>query len=236
MYRVNIPSKDPRRCLRSERGIWLATVVSLGMVSLLCLMATTALVVDSYGRVTNERTRDVMRNCAETSLDWAVNQFNDQATRPNIDTAPGTTKTISVPSSILMPNYTGSVRVQTGQPPTYTYLYNSSYDPTLNGNILGDTNFRILTASVTAPSGRTKSLRVPETPVTLNGNSPVYGSVVCKSVTLNGSCSFIYDEALRLAQGLTWLKPVTVTSTTTTISQSTASVFNHYQAVSWEEI
>src|SRR5579883_3256918 len=112
---------------RSEKGVGLLAMVSVAVIAAFWMAATAALVVPAIQRTSAERGRDVLRNAAETSLDWGVDTFNNSSTRSTIDTTAGTVKVSNVPSSILPSGYTGTISVSAALPPTYTYLYNTFY-------------------------------------------------------------------------------------------------------------
>jgi hypothetical protein len=175
---------------RSEKGISLAAIVCLGVISMLWLAGTSAIILPIGGRVTKERAQDVARSSAEAALDWAVSQLSSTAGAAALSPAVGATKTVSVPPSVLADqSFSGSItisRPSTGAP-SYSYLYDAGIDPNKSSNIQGGQSWHVVTATVKNPGGNiTRTVRVILKPeyITTTDTQTTYVTVAGPSVPI----------------------------------------------------
>jgi hypothetical protein len=151
--------------VRNESGVGLVATMSVAVIASFWMLATAAMVMPAMHEAALERSQDVLRNACESSLDWAVNEYNSSSIG-SIDTTPGVLKTSNVPSSVLPSGFTGSIQVGSMTPPAYSYLSAPYFDPNQTGIVTTDVNFRTITATVFTPSHNlSKSIEVILMPV-----------------------------------------------------------------------
>lgn len=162
---------------RNQTG---SAVVTMLILCLLCGLLLTAMfgsVLPSYQRTTIARTASIARTAAESTVDWAVDQFANAGTRSNIDVQNGSfSRTIYMPSNLLPAGVNNCmVTVSAVNCPKTASCYWDALDSTLPATTsvpagpyqLGasPTPWRVLRVDSTMATGFTKSIRVVLMPV-----------------------------------------------------------------------
>lgn len=200
---VNSDRNRTKVQIRNQHGFSLATVMLIGITSVLWVSALMTTVMPSYNQVAKGRVTNVLRSSAEAALDWAVAELNtaqsgiDDLTDDGVANSP-----TSVPSDVLgsygMPT-SALVSVSNTQPPQSSYLYDPLLDPAnaaTNGGI-DENGWRMVTATAQAGSQQ-KSVRVILKPNYTNTPTFEMAIFMDHGLSLSGAGMTLdsYDSAL----------------------------------------
>src|SRR6185437_2714751 len=136
---------------RDQSGFSLPTVIALGVVASLWMLATASLIVPARAKLTVERTADMARASAEAGLDYALNQFNTSLNNQGAETTALSSTSMTIPAQYMADynsgtgttNFTGTITLANAAPPykgqgaAYTsYLYDQTVDNSVSGGVL----------------------------------------------------------------------------------------------------